>query len=149
MTKMAAMPIYGKNLKKSSPEPIDRWPWNLVCSIVCVSTTKIVQIISLGWPWPILRQGQIWSHRLLYGKKWKLFIFIRPFEKRSYYVIPPGVRPSVCPSVCKLFRFRVTPPTVYVRLSWNLVYMKAMRWFNAYYLEVMVQRFLAELQPFN
>ena len=27
MTNMAAMPIYGKNLKKSSPpEPIDRWP---------------------------------------------------------------------------------------------------------------------------
>ena len=26
MTNMAAMPIYGKNLKKSySPEPIDRW----------------------------------------------------------------------------------------------------------------------------
>ena len=43
--------------------------------------------------------------------------FIRPFEKRSYYVIPPGVRLSVRPSVCKLFRFRVTPPTVYVRLS--------------------------------
>ena len=53
MTKMAAMPIYGKNLKKSSsPEPIERWLWNLVCSIVYVSTTKIVQIISLGWPWP-------------------------------------------------------------------------------------------------
>ena len=48
MTKMAAMPICGKNLKKSSsPEPIDRWPWNLVCSIVYESTTKIVQI----WPW--------------------------------------------------------------------------------------------------
>ena len=30
MTNMAAMPIYGKNLKKSSsPEPIDQWPWNL------------------------------------------------------------------------------------------------------------------------
>ena len=28
-----------------------------------------------------------------------LDIFIRPFEKRSYYVIPPGVRPSVRPSV--------------------------------------------------
>ena len=27
------MPIYGKNLKKSSPELIDRWPWNLVSSI--------------------------------------------------------------------------------------------------------------------
>ena len=40
-------------------------------------------------------------------------VVIRPFEKRSYYVIPLGARPSVC----KLFRFRVTPPTVYVRLS--------------------------------
>ena len=26
MTKMAAMPIYGKNLKKSSPEPAGRFP---------------------------------------------------------------------------------------------------------------------------
>ena len=30
MTKMAAMPIYGKNFKKSSPEPKGRWPWNVV-----------------------------------------------------------------------------------------------------------------------
>ena len=30
MTKMAAMPIYGKNLKKSSPEPAGRFPQNLV-----------------------------------------------------------------------------------------------------------------------
>ena len=97
MTKVAAMPIYDKNLYKSSspepiwrkyvhevlvnrlgglslprksvvrltdrpdmtldvyrgrkttiqptnqPEPIDRWPWNLVCSIRYLSTTKIVQ----------------------------------------------------------------------------------------------------------
>ena len=49
MTNMAAMPIYGKNLKKSSsPEPINRWPLNLVCSIVYGSTTKIVQIMTLG-----------------------------------------------------------------------------------------------------
>ena len=42
MTKMAAMPLYGKNIKKSnSPEAIDRWPWNLVCSIVNASTTKV------------------------------------------------------------------------------------------------------------
>ena len=73
MTNMAAMPIYGKNLKKSSsPEPIDRWPWNFVCSIVYASSTEVVQIITLGWPWHILCQG----HRLLYGKKWKLFIFL-------------------------------------------------------------------------
>ena len=76
MTNMAAMPIYGKNLKKSSsPETLDRWPWNLVCSIVYGSTTKAIQIMTLGWPWPILRQGQIWSHRLLYGKKWKWLFF--------------------------------------------------------------------------
>ena len=53
MTKMAAMPIYGKNLKKSSPESIDQWPWNLVCSIVYGSTTNVVQIMTLGWSWPI------------------------------------------------------------------------------------------------
>ena len=76
MTNMAAMPIYDKNLKKSSsPEQIDWWPWNIVCSIVYASTTKVVQIMTLGWPWSILRQGQIWSHRLLYGKKWKLLFF--------------------------------------------------------------------------
>ena len=81
MTNMATMPIYGKNLKKSSSsEPLDWWPWNLVYSIVYGSTTKVVQIMTLGCPWPILRQGQIWSHRLLYWKKWKLFIFWKPLQ---------------------------------------------------------------------
>ena len=62
ITNMATTPIYGKTLKKSSsPEPIDWGPWNLVCNIVYASTTKIVQIMSLGWPWPILWQGQIWG----------------------------------------------------------------------------------------
>ena len=76
MTNMAAIFIYGKNLKKSSsPEPIDQWPWNRVCSIVYKSTTKVIQIMTLGWPWSILRQGQIWSHRLLYWKKVKIFFF--------------------------------------------------------------------------
>ena len=31
--------------------------------------------MTLGWPWPILRQSQIWLHRLLYGRKWKLLSF--------------------------------------------------------------------------
>ena len=76
MTKVAAMPVYGTNLKKSSPpEPKGRWPWNLVCSIGCWSTTKFVQMMTLRWPWPILRHGQIWSLMLLYGKKIKLWIF--------------------------------------------------------------------------
>ena len=76
MTNMATMPIYGKNLKKSSStKAIDQWPWNFICSIVYKSTTKVLQIMTLGWPWPILCQGQIWSHRLSYGKKWKLLFF--------------------------------------------------------------------------
>ena len=76
MTNRAAMPIYGKNLKtSSSPEPKGRWPWNFVCSIVYAITTKVVQIITLGWPWHILHQGQIWWHRLLYGKKCFFFFF--------------------------------------------------------------------------
>ena len=75
MTKMAAMPIYGKNLKKSSsPEPKSQWPWNLVCSIGCLSTTKFVLMMTLCWPWPILRQGQICSLVLFYGKKAKQWI---------------------------------------------------------------------------
>ena len=62
MTSMAAMPIYGKNLKKSSsPEPKGRWPWNLVCSIGCSSTIKFLRMVTLGWHWHILLQGQIWS----------------------------------------------------------------------------------------
>ena len=75
MTKMATMPIYGKNIKKSSPEPKGRWPWNLVCSIGYSGTTKYVQMMTLGWPWPILRQGQIWSLMLLYGEKGKTMDF--------------------------------------------------------------------------
>ena len=77
MTNMLAMLIYGKYLKKSSsPEPIDQWPWNLVCSIVDASTTKDLHIMTLGWLWPIVRQGQILSHRLLYGEKVKIIYFL-------------------------------------------------------------------------
>ena len=81
MTKMAVTPIYGKNLKKkpSSPEPKGRWPWKLVCSIGCSSTTKFVKMMTLSWPWHILRQGLIWSLMLLYGKKVKQWIFQKLF----------------------------------------------------------------------
>ena len=62
MTKMAAMPIFGKNLKKSSSlEPKGLWPWILVCIIRCSSTNRFAQMMVLGWPCPILWQGQIWS----------------------------------------------------------------------------------------
>ena len=69
-------PYMVKTLKKSSsPEPKGRWPWNLVCSIGCSSTTKFVQMMTLGWPWHVLMQGQIWSLMLLYGKKGKTMDF--------------------------------------------------------------------------
>ena len=78
MTRLAAMSIYGKNLKKSSSlEPKGQWPWKLGCSIGYSSTTKLDQMISLGWPWPVLCQSQIWSLMLLYGKKVKQWIFFR------------------------------------------------------------------------
>ena len=69
-------PYMIKTLKKSSsPEPKCRWPWKLVCSIGCSSTTQFIQMMTLSWPWPVLRQGQIWSLMLLYGKKVKQLIF--------------------------------------------------------------------------
>ena len=48
MTKMAAMPIYGKNLKKIFSET--KRPMTLLCSIECSSTTKFVQMMTLGRP---------------------------------------------------------------------------------------------------
>ena len=76
MTKLAAMPIDGKNLNKSSsPEPKGQWPLILVCIIGCSSTTKFAQMMTLVWPWPILWDGKIWSLMLLYGKKVKQCIF--------------------------------------------------------------------------
>ena len=50
MIKMAAMPIYGKKLKKSSSlEPKGRWPWKLVCCIWNSSAIKFVQMMNLLW----------------------------------------------------------------------------------------------------
>ena len=67
MTKMAAMPTYAKTLKKSSLlETKGRWPWNLVCGIGYSSTTKFLQLMTLGWLWSILQKGQIWSLWFLY-----------------------------------------------------------------------------------
>ena len=89
MTKMAATPIYAKNLKKSSSlEPKGRWPWKLVCGIGCSSTTKFIQMMTLSWSWPISRPGQFWSLMLLYGKKVKQWIIHKsmfpPWPDKSF-----------------------------------------------------------------
>ena len=43
MTKMAVMPIYGKNLKKSSPEPKGRW--------YAALGAQVLQNLFKWWPW--------------------------------------------------------------------------------------------------
>ena len=86
MTKMATMPIYGKNLKKSSSaEPKGWWPWILVCIIGWSSPNKFGQMMTLDLPWPILQQGQIWSLMLLYGKKGKTMDFSETIVIESSY----------------------------------------------------------------
>ena len=72
MTKMAAMPINGTNLKRSSLESKSRWPWMLVCSIRCLSTTKFVQMMILVWHWHWVKFGPLC---FCMGKKVKQWIF--------------------------------------------------------------------------
>ena len=54
MTKMAAMPIFGKTFQKSSsPEPAGRFQQNLVCSVWDSCHLKFEQMMALERPWPI------------------------------------------------------------------------------------------------
>ena len=64
MTKLAAMPIYGKN-----PSKISRTSGSIavklciiVCSIGDLGPLYFIQIMTMGWPWPVLRPGQIWKN---------------------------------------------------------------------------------------
>ena len=54
-----------------------------------------------GWPWHILRQGQIWSLMRLYGKKVNQWIFSSPEPKAHWWAYRKGRLPSsvICPSV--------------------------------------------------
>ena len=64
----------GKNLKSLLQ---NHWTYSLEAWYVALgawlSTNKFVQTITLGWPWPTLQQGQIWSLRILNRKKVKHF----------------------------------------------------------------------------
>ena len=88
------------NLKN---EPKGRWPWNLVCSIGYSSITNFVQMMTMGWPWHILRQGQIWYLLLLYGEKGKTMDFSEYQVGRcslpNEYRIPPCIIRSFFPPV--------------------------------------------------
>ena len=71
LTKMAAMPIYGKNLKKIFSRTQRPMTLKLGMQHWVLEYHQTVQMMTLGWPWPILRQCQIWSLMLLYGKNVK------------------------------------------------------------------------------
>ena len=68
MTMIAAMPIYGKNLLPRNQKAYDLETWY-------VALGAQVLMMTLDWPWPILREGQIWSLVLLHGKNVKQWIF--------------------------------------------------------------------------
>ena len=74
MTKMATIPIYGKNKKNLLQ---NQKAYDLVSWYASSNTTNFAQIKTLGWPWHILRRGQIWSLMLLYGEKGKTVDFSR------------------------------------------------------------------------
>ena len=63
MTNMAAMPLYGKTLKKSYfPEPIDQWPWNLALSV------QVLPRLFKLWPWV---DFVLFYAKVKLGEKWK------------------------------------------------------------------------------
>ena len=75
MTKMAVMSINGKNLKKIFSRTKKTITFKLGLQHWVLEYYQIVQMMTLGWPWPILRQGQVWSLMLFYWKKVKQWIF--------------------------------------------------------------------------
>ena len=62
VTNMAVIHIYSKNhLKIIFTVLKGRWPYNSVYSIGGSGPTKLFQMVTLGWLWPFLCQGQILS----------------------------------------------------------------------------------------
>ena len=69
LSKMAAMPMYGKHTwKSSSPEPRKLYSWILVYGIVYSRSTKFVQMMLIDWPLNILGQGKICIPMHLFGE---------------------------------------------------------------------------------
>ena len=71
MTKMTAMPIYVKTTLKIFLGLKGQWPWNLVCSTGEAGPINIVQMMILGWPWPIFksRSNSNWITGICMGKR--------------------------------------------------------------------------------
>ena len=85
MTKMAATPIYGKYPLKIFFGT--KGAMTLVCSIGDMGPTKFVQMMTIGSPWPFLRQCQITSFCFFYGK---IYILLGKMLE-SHLMEEPGV----------------------------------------------------------
>ena len=74
MTKMSAIPIYGKNASKSLFLQ-NQWANCLESLYVVLKIRVHHNLMTIGWPWAILHQGQIWLIMQLLEKEWILSIF--------------------------------------------------------------------------
>ena len=79
--------------------PMTLWHWGLGPIIICSNDNP-------SWPWPILWQGQIWSHAFIWGKlleshlmeetysKWpewqKVYVYIKILIPRGCLPLPRG-----------------------------------------------------------
>ena len=123
-------PFMIKAFQKSSLEPVGWLPWNLVCSIWNSGPSWFVQMMTLGWPWPILWQGQIWMHAFVWGKNcltlgqlkqnciWSLYGNGEQMLSQMVQVTCPRCLP--CPYMVKTFQKSSFLEPV-GRSSWNLV----------------------------
>ena len=67
MITVAAMTIYGKYPSKLFSET--KRPMTLKLDMQWDSSpTKFVQMMTFGWPWSVLRQGQFWSRAFVWKK---------------------------------------------------------------------------------
>ena len=60
-----------------------QWPWDLVCSIEAVVSTRFAQTMNPFWPWPTLWQGQIWFLCIYIGKILKCSFFLLLLKPKS------------------------------------------------------------------
>ena len=74
MTKMDMAKTLKKVLLWNRLAKVIESHWNLVYSIGHSNTTKLVQMMILGWPLTFLYHGQLWFFMPLYGKKLKWWI---------------------------------------------------------------------------
>ena len=133
MTKMAAMPIYGKTFKNlllwnQKADDLD----TLYAALVTRVLPSFFQMMTLVWPWPILQRGQMWSLLFLYGKMLKLdfqetieackVIVGRYSQINEYMTMYDNTRSrsfiDLCPRSLRSLRFNIFKHLSMFRVTW-------------------------------